>query len=796
MILDFEVIEKNTIFVNVNCSRTAYFTKQNLVMIRIENGRIYIPVGHSLWIINKLLREKKELSFHDFKEECNNHARSAEIIEKGGGIDDNICGEAFDRGIERLKYLLKLDKSNDLLEYSYDANGAKIYKFKKGVGHSVYPDIKYSYLDFSRGRVPACKIDEADCVKFIDKLFFTGKIFSTQALYSELENEYCWVEFFVNSADVVDNKDNGNEKIKKAELYRKCYTGALKKGLQRLDEYLIVKDMDELLIRNPCFYYKKQYDYHYAVAGMTVFNEQGELPKLTLYDRLKIYVTKYFRSEVENILKTKKSISEGECYLSISEIKSIADRIKSITDNIKEKQVVSSLKINLSIISEICATKADGWQRRYVDLLDKIREEFKNKDNYPRTLVYADFLASYAQFLGKYGYDSETEQNTKSKWFETICSFYDNMMSIAKYCQSNEKLAKYSIKYANFLRKESKYKGLNDKYSEAIEAYKSIIKEKKSVELNHDYAYALRSYSKFLSENDRLKEAIETLEDSLYYIDKSAINAITDTYIQLSLRYSECGDSTNVEKVLKKALENYILMAEYDRNYYANIANVYIKLLRNISPENIQLYKMQNRPIEYEDRCLEYISKYEKLKEKNINSNDKIYAYALTSLSLFYLDLKDGDRAKRFCESALKVYQSLGNNDGHYNVDVINHHFYLGRVLQLPAIGRNEQDLYDSIDKIKLAHDFYTEKMKENSPDDIPAIKKGLADTNLALAETYDYMDDHKKDAYIKYTESITLYSELDKNEQSKGKYKVLLKKAHDLRELLRGRMQDQSGNV
>ena len=78
--------------------------------------------------------------------------------------------------------------------------------------------------------------------------------------------------------------------------------------------------------------------------------------------------------------------------------------------------------------------------------------------------------------------------------------------------------------------------------------------------------------------------------------------------------------------------------------------------------------------------------------------------------------------------------------------------------------------------------------MKENSPDDIPAIKKGLADTNLALAETYDYMD-NKEDAYEKYNKSIELYSELDKNERAKGKYKVLLKKAEDLRHLLEGRM-------
>lgn len=746
-----------------------------------DNGKIHIPVGHSLWIVDKLLREKKELSFHDFKEECNNQVRS--VIGSTDSVDDCICGDAFDQGIERLKYLLKLGKNKDLLKYSYDSNGSKIYKYKVGTEFSVYPETKFHYMDYRRGIVPACKIDDAECVKFIDKLFSTGKIFSTQGLYSELESEYCWGEFFVDSADIVDNKEDG--KIERAELHKNCYSEVLKQSLQRIDEHLIVKDMDELLISNPCFYYKKQFDYHYAVAGMTVLNEQGELPKLTLYDRFKIYATKYLRSEIKSILIAKERAKEDECYISISEISEITDQIKYITDNIKEKQIESSLKINLNIISEICTTKAEGWQKRYISLLDTIRKEFEPKDNSIRSLGYSDLLASYAQFLGKYGYDSETEQDIKNRWFNTICSFYDEIIGIARGYRSEERLARYLIKYANFLRKESIYTGLEEKYSEAIKAYDRIMKGKVSVELNHDYAYALRSYSKYLSDNDRLEDAIKVLEDSINYLDKSAINAMTDTYMQLSLRYSECGYNNKVKEVLEKALLKYKEMARYDRNYYANIANVYIKLLRNITPATIQSQKKQNNKIKYEEYCLEYLGEYEKLREKNKNTNDKIYAHALTSLSLFYLDIEDRENAVKVCEKALSVHQLLGNNDGHYNVDTINHHFYLGRALRLPTIQRSEKDLYESVEKIKLALDFYSEKMEENEPNVIPSIKKGLADTNLALAETYDYMGENEE-ASERYEKSIKLYSELGKNELTKNKYKVLLKKAEDLLSLLK----------
>ena len=757
-------------------------------MISIDdNGIIHIPVGHSLWVIDKLLREERRLSFPLFKDYCNNQARDAGIIEESDSVDDSVCQEAFECGIERLKYLLKLNKQDGLSEYPYTSgipHVSKTFQYQEDFRYRIFPQTKYGYKEYKKGKIPSCKIDESNCVKFIDRLLSSGKIFSTHALYSELEKEYCWVEFFVNKEDIVDSKNDG--KIEKAELYRKCYSEVLKQCLQRIDEYLIVKDMDELLISNPCFHYKKQFDYHYAVAGITVLNEDGELPELTLYDRFKIYATKYLRGEIKSMLTTKDGKEGRERYLSISEIEFITDKIKSITDNIKEKQIASSLKINLNLISEICTTKIEGWQERYIVLLDKIQEEFKSQGNKSRSLIYADLLATYAQLLGKYGYDPETDKAVKDKWFDTICSFYNEMIEIAIEHCSRERHARYLIKYANFLRKENKYTNLEEKYSEAIHIYKQIINEKKSVDLNHDYAYALRSLSKYYSDYDRISDAIQTLTESLNYIDDSAPNAITDTLMQLAIRYAEYGDDDKVYEVLGRALSNYLIMARYNRNYYANVANVYIKLLRNISPNNLRAYIIRGDKIEYETECLRYLELYEDLRSKKLNTNDKIYAHALTSLSLYYLDTEQKEKAVETCKKALAIHQLIRNNEGHYSVDIINNHFHLGRALKLPAIQRSEADLYESKEKIQLALDFYTELYEKltESGQYVPSIKKGLADTNLALAETFDYLDD-KIQARDKYISAIKLYSDLDQNEQAKDKYKELLKKAKELLRLL-----------
>lgn len=360
------------------------------------------------------------------------------------------------------------------------------------------------------------------------------------------------------------------------------------------------------------------------------------------------------------------------------------------------------------------------------------------------------------------------------------------MIGIAKEHRSRERHARYLIKYANFLRKENKYINLKQKYSEAIHIYKQIITEKKSVDLNHDYAYALRSLSKFYSDYDHISDAIQALTESLNYIDDSAPNAITDTLMQLAIRYAEYGDDDKVYEVLVKALSNYLIMAKYNHNYYANIANVYIKLLRNISPNNLRAYIIRGDKIEYETECLRYLELYEDFKRKKLNTNDKIYAHALTSLSLYYLDTGQKGQAIETCKKALAVHQSISNNEGHYSVDIINNHFHLGRALKLPAIQRSEKDLYESKEKIQFALDFYTElygKLAESSQY-VPSIKKGLADTNLALAETFDYLDD-KIQARDRYRNAIKLYSDLSQNEQAKDKYKELLKKAKELLRLL-----------
>ena len=755
-------------------------------MISIDDKGIHIPVGHSLWVIDKLLREEKILSFPLFKDYCNNQARNAGIIEGSDSVDDSVCQGAFDCGIERLKYLLKLNKYGRLSEYPSTSipNISKTFQYQENFRYRIFPEPKYGYIEYKKGKIPPCKIDESNCVKFIDKLLSSGKVFSTHALYSELEKEYCWVEFFFNKEDIVDNKNDG--KIEKAELYRKCYSAVLKQCLQRIDDYLIVKDMDELLISNPCFHYKKQFDYHYAVAGTTVLNEDGKLPKLTLYDRFKIDATKYLRSEIKSML-TKKTCKEGkERYLSISEIEFLTNKIKSITDNIKEKQIAFSLKINLNIISEICTTKIEGWQERYIVLLDKIQNEFRSQENKSRPLIYADLLATYAQLLGKYGYDPETDNAVKDKWFDTICSFYNEMIGIAKEHRSRERYARYLIKYANFLRKENKYTNLEEKYSEAIHIYKQIISDRKSVDLNHDYAYALRSLSKFCSDYDRISDAIQTLTESLNYIDDSAPNAITDTLMQLAIRYAEYGDDDKVYEVLGKALSNYLIMARYNHNYYANVANVYIKLLRNISPITLRAYMLRGDKIEYETECLRYLELYEELRSKKLNTNDKIYAHALTSLSLYYLDTEQKDKAVKTCKKALTIYQLMRNNEVNCNVDIINHHFLLGRALKLPAIQLSKKDLYESKEKIQLALDFYTNlyNMMAENGQYVPSIKKGLADTNLALAETYDYLND-KGQARKRYLKAIELYSELGQNKQARDKYKELLKKAKELLRLL-----------
>ena len=171
-------------------------------MISIDdNGIIHIPVGHSLWVIDKLLREEKRLSFPLFKDYCNNQARDAGIIEESDSVDDSVCQEAFECGIERLKYLLKLNKQDGLSEYPYTSgipHVSKTFQYQEDFRYRIFPQTKYGYKEYKKGKIPSCKIDESNCVKFIDRLLSSGKIFSTHALYSELEKEYCWVEFFVN----------------------------------------------------------------------------------------------------------------------------------------------------------------------------------------------------------------------------------------------------------------------------------------------------------------------------------------------------------------------------------------------------------------------------------------------------------------------------------------------------------------------------------------------------------------------------------------------------------------------
>ena len=360
---------------------------------------------------------------------------------------------------------------------------------------------------------------------------------------------------------------------------------------------------------------------------------------------------------------------------------------------------------------------------------------------------------------------------------------YNEIIVIAQKYESPKRCARYLIKYANFLRKENQYNELEKKYLDAIKIYREILENEVTVTLNKDFAYALRSLSKFYSDYDRIEDAIKVLEESLNYTEE--FEQITDTLIQLSMRYAEYGDNDKVDAVLNDALHYYEERAQVDKNYYANIANVYIKLLRNISPTNIKASIRRGRKHRYEEQCVYYISLYEKLMDKKISGHDKIYAHALTSLALYYYDTEQ-EVATEICKKALAVHESIRNKEQHYNINIINLHFYLGRALTLPVFQNNENHLYESKTEIMQALDFYSklyDAMAERGLY-VPSIKKGLADTNLALAETYDYMG-NTEEARIRYKTAIEFYSDLSHNEQAKDNYKELLKKAKDLLRLL-----------
>lgn len=750
-------------------------------MIRIDNLGIHIPSGHSLYIINKFLTKNGEVSFQDFKNEC--ITQISNIIGKNE-IDDDILREAFDKGINRLKFLLErrqrlLHCTGDIIKYEYE---------KGNEYRNIFPRM-YGYQDYAEGRIRKCEIDKSECIKLVDGLLSTGKVYSTQALYQELEKEYCWIEFSVDKNDITEKKPKKSRKKKSekeehkiwiSELYRKCYSNALKQCLSQIDEYLIVGDMDEMLIRSPCFYYKKQYYYHYGVAGTTVLNEQGELPMLNSLDKLKIHTTKYLRDEIYGHNRRRKRTIIENNYLSITEINNIAERFKGIVDDIKEKQIAAAVKINMNIISEICTRKSKNWQKRYIDFLDKTREEFKDYEGDSQSLTYSDLLFNYAQFLTEYGCEPGTDKN-RDEWFNTICGFYDEILEIAEKYNSKERIARYMIKYANFLRAQCEYGKIGERYSEAIKIYEEyIIHVKNSIELNQDYAYALRSYSKFLSDYDRTADAIEILEKSLEYIDPTDTNTIADIHIQLSIQYVESADIKSADEELKKALDIYKIMSKYDGNYYADIANIYIRRLRIYIESVKNEHNSRERLRNVENKCLEYVSKYDGLIGKNSNKHDKIFAHALTSLSLFYYYIGEQKNAINSCNKALDIYKK---HNGKYDVNIISQHLFLGRALSMPAIERNKEDLDESEKKIKLAHDFYAQKKEENG--DIPALIKGLADTNLALAEVYDYRGEIKN-ASDRYKISIELYTQLNENKQANGKYKELLNKANGLLYLLK----------
>ena len=741
-------------------------------MISIDdNGVLRIPIGYSLWVIDKLLGEGKELTFSLFKNHCTIKSRELGIIDETESIDDSICQHAWDEGIERLNHLLKLNKKKSILQEKWDGlRKTSYYVYKEK--YRIFPEEKYRFQDINE--IPPCKIEVPKCVKFIDKLLSSGKVYSTFALYSELEKEYCWLECFVVEEDIENNR---------AELYRHCYSGVQKQCLKSIKAYLIAKDMGEFFIRTRRFEYKKQYDYYYDKAGITVLNDEGGFPK-SRYERFRMEVNNHIEAELHDINKSRNntnSENKSALCIHISDIEFIRNKFKSIIDGIEDLQIAAYLDHRIDEISNLCLTKkGDRWQEDYILKLEETREELKS---YGNKLRYADLLETYAELLGKYGYSHTVDQTIKDKWYDDICSFYNEIIVIAQKYESPKRCARYLIKYANFLRKENQYNELEKKYLDAIKIYREILENEVTVTLNKDFAYALRSLSKFYSDYDRIEDAIKVLEESLNYTEE--FEQITDTLIQLSMRYAEYGDNDKVDAVLNDALHYYEERAQVDKNYYANIANVYIKLLRNISPTNIKASIRRGRKHRYEEQCVYYISLYEKLMDKKISGHDKIYAHALTSLALYYYDTEQ-EVATEICKKALAVHESIRNKEQHYNINIINLHFYLGRALTLPVFQNNENHLYESKTEIMQALDFYSklyDAMAERGLY-VPSIKKGLADTNLALAETYDYMG-NTEEARIRYKTAIEFYSDLSHNEQAKDKYKELLKKAKDLLRLL-----------
>lgn len=741
-------------------------------MISIDdNGVLRIPIGYSLWVIDKLLGEGKELTFSLFKNHCTLKSRELGIIDETESIDDSICQHAWDEGIERLNHLLKLAKKKEVFQERWDGL-KKTFYYEYTKKYRIFPEEKYKFQDINK--IPICKIEAPKCVKFIDNLLSSGKVYSTSALYSELEKEYCWLECFVVEEDIENNR---------AELYRHCYSDVLKQCLKSIKAYLIAKDMGEFFIRTRRFEYKKQYDNYYDKAGITVLNDEGDFPK-SRYERFRMEVNNHIEAELHDINKSRNntnSKNKSALCIHISDIELIRNKFKSIIDGIADLQIAAYLDQRIDEISDLCLTKKkDRWQEEYISKLEETREELKS---YGNKLRYADLLETYAALLGKYGYSHTVDQTIKDKRYDDICSFYNEIIDIAQEYDSPKRCARYLIKYANFLRKENQYNELGEKYLDAIKIYREIPKDEVTVTLNKDFAYALRSLSKFYSDYDRIEDAIKVLEESLNYTEE--FEQITDTLIQLSMRYAELGDNDKVDAVLNDALRYYEERAQIDKNYYANMANVYIKLLRNISPTNIKTSIRRGRKHRYEKQCEEYIRLYEKLMDKKISRHDKIYAHALTSLALYYYDTGQ-EVATEICKKALAVHESIRNNAEHYNINIINLHFYLGRALTLPVFQNNDNHLYESKTEILQALHSYSQLYDAMAGRGlyVPSIKKGLADTNLALAETYDYMGD-TEEARIRYRTAIELYSDLSHNEQAKDKYKELLKKAKDLLRLL-----------
>lgn len=545
-----------------------------------------------------------------------------------------VYQDVYEEAIWRLKRILDKGKGKSELkylvisDYPQDDRGES-YHYSEN-GYSAFRTNKHGNT-----------LDTLELAFIIDDMLSLGDSLSNDDIYKKLDEIFHLASL------------NGDYAWNCRQVYRKISSQAI----QYIIDELKSKKREDILKILPFPDDKRKNLYQYEEIGFSAFKSPMPQDIHPLEIRFETFVrglylqNKTKTPEHGNIDEPTKGVEATT--LSLERLYEILREV-DISVNDSEQNYTKTLGDFILLKNN----RSRDWVSQCSRLLIAIIKEYKDK---MPSLVYADFLIEYADFIATVDIDQEElSKEIDESIFDYSQSLYESAITRAREYKDKERLALFMVKYGEFLNKNRQFHLVGDQCEKAISIYLKLISGNSDY-LQGEYASALHLYGNY-HYNISEFEMAEKYYNEVY---------------EIRSRLSEA-DPEKYEHELAKTINNLANLYKRQNNIdrARELYEESLRLREQCTERNPQLYEFDKASSLYNigslymkldryDEAITYVQKALEIEERLVERSPEVYEYlhsysnTLETLSHLYYIQDDYSKAEQLCQTAISNIEGL-----------------------------------------------------------------------------------------------------------------------------------------